>query len=611
MAKNVLTGPNDRDSKIYASLDTFAARISATPPGTCPLTVQRSLLSTSLAQTCGKCVPCRDGLPQLARMLDSVLDGSADPDVLENMKSLAQMIRDTSDCIIGWQAATDFLCGLETFHAEYESHLQSGRCPENTNQKIPCVHLCPAHVNVPGYIALVRAGRYADAVNLIRKDNPFPTACAMICEHPCEARCRRQLLDDAVNIRALKKYAVDQAAADKVPVPPAGVPTGKKIGIIGGGPAGLTCAYFLARMGHSVTVFERQPKLGGMLRYGIPNYRFPKERLDEDIRAILRAGDIEIHCNTDISSDSSIAEVKAGFDAMFVAIGAQAGKKLRMDGIDAKNVESAVEALDQVAKGQIPDYRGQRVAVIGGGNVAIDIARTAVRCGAESVCLVYRRRQEDMTAQAAEVEAAIAEGIELLTMQAPVSIEKDADGKVSALIVQPQKVGPYDRGGRPSPVNADKPPVRIACERVLLAVGQDIVSQPFEAFGIPANRGALQAGLDTAVSGMPGVFVGGDCATGPATVIRAIAAGKTAAYNIDEYLGYHHHLPCDISIPDAWENDRTRIGRANIAERTASERKHDFEHVECPYSQEEAMQEAGRCLRCDHFGCGVLESGRD
>ena len=611
MAKLCLTDPKSNDSKLYASLGSFAARIQDTPPGTCPITVQLSVLITSMAQTCGKCVPCRDGLPQLAKLLESVLDGTAAPGILEQMKALAIQIRDTSDCIIGWKAAADFLEGLESFRDEYESHIREHKCLAGTDQKIPCVHLCPAHVNIPGYIALIRAGDCEGAIKMIRRDNPFPTACAMICEHPCEQRCRRLLLDDAINIRALKKYAVDQVAADKVPVPEAGVPTGKKIAVIGGGPAGLTCAYYLSLMGHRVTVYERQPKLGGMLRYGIPNYRFPKDRLDEDIRAILSTGNIEVITDVNIDKDVSIASIRDSHDAMFVAIGAQAGKKLRLDGSDAINIESAVEVLDRVAKGEIPDYSGQTVAVIGGGNVAIDIARTAVRCNAADVRIVYRRRQDDMTAQPQEIEAASAEGIEIMTMQAPKAIEKDAEGKVAALITQPQKVGPYDRGGRPSPVDAELEPLRIPCDRVLLAVGQDILSSPFEQFGMPANRSVFQAGLDTAVESMPGVFVGGDCATGPSTVIRAIAAGKVAAHNIDEYLGYHHHLHCDLEVPPAWENDRTRIGRSNIAERFAFERKHDFRHVECPYTTEQAMQEAGRCLRCDHFGCGVLESGRD
>ena len=432
----------------------------------------------------------------------------------------------------------------------------------------------------------------------------------MICEHPCEERCRRNLIDDSVNIRGLKKYAVDQIAADRVAVPKANVATGKKVHIIGGGPAGLTAAYFLGQMGHKVTIFERQKELGGMLRYGIPNYRFPKERLDEDIRAILSAGDIEVKCEAAVGTELSIEEIRGGCDAMFVAIGAQAGKKLRIDNADAENVESAVEMLDRIGNGEIPDYTGKTVVVIGGGNVAMDAARSALRCNAEAVRVVYRRRQNDMTALESEIEAAVMEGIDLMTLQAPKAVEKDAEGRCAALITQPQMIGPY-RGGRPAPIDAKKEPERIPCEVILIAVGQDIVSKPFEDFGMEAEWGIFKAGFDTEVKNMPGVFVGGDCATGPSTAIRAIAAGKTAARNIDEYLGYHHKLNCDVTAPEAKENSRIPTGRANITERPAYIRKHDFDHVENPYTYEEAMQEAGRCLRCDHFGCGVMKGGRD
>ena len=244
------------------------------------------------------------------------------------MESLAEMIRDTADCAIGYQAAADVLWGLEALKEEYLSHIENGCCTGEIGQKVPCINLCPAHVDIPGYIALIAEEDYAGAVNMIRRDNPLPTACAMICEHPCEERCRRNLIDDSVNIRGLKKYAVDQIAADRVAVPKANVATGKKVHIIGGGPAGLTAAYFLGQMGHKVTIFERQKELGGMLRYGIPNYRFPKERLDEDIRAILSAGDIEVKCEAAVGTELSIEEIRGGCDAMFVAIGAQAGKEL-------------------------------------------------------------------------------------------------------------------------------------------------------------------------------------------------------------------------------------------------------------------------------------------
>lgn len=611
MSKIFLADPKSSDVKIGKLLETFERKVKVYPPGTCPLTVQLSLLQASKNQTCGKCVPCRDGLPQLEVLLKKILDGGASMETYEQMKKLAAMIRDTADCAIGYQAADEVLQGLETFEKEYISHIEKHECPEEMGQKVPCINLCPAHVDIPGYIALVGNEDYAGAINLIRKDNPLPTACAMICEHPCEERCRRNLIDDSLNIRGLKKYAVDQISADQVAVPKANVSTGKKVAVIGGGPAGLTAAYFLAQMGHKVTIFERQKKLGGMLRYGIPNYRFPKDRLDEDIRAILSAGDIEVKYEAKVGTEIAIAEIQKEYDAMFVAIGAQSGKRLRLEGSDAKNVESAVEMLDRIGNGNIPDYTGKTVVVIGGGNVAMDAARSAVRCNAKDVRIVYRRRQNDMTALDTEIESAVMEGIDLLTLQAPKAIEKDAEGNCTALITQPQMIGPYDKAGRPSPMDANKEPERIPCDVILIAVGQDIVSAPFEEFGMPANRNVFTAGLDTSVEGMPGVYVGGDCATGPATAIRAVAAGKVAAHNIDEYLGYHHKLNCEACAPEAKENDRIPTGRANITERPAYIRKHDFEHVENSFTHEEAMQEANRCLRCDHFGCGVLEGGRD
>ena len=586
-------------------------RIAASPPGLCPVDLAMNFLNLCHAQTCGKCVPCRVGLGQLSDLMESVLDGKATMETIALIERTARVIVNSADCAIGRDAARLVLDGIQGFRDDYEEHVLRHRCLGGMQNPVPCVALCPAGVDIPGYTVLVKYGRYADAVRLIRQDNPFPSACAYICEHPCEERCRRNLIDDSINIRGLKKYAVDQVAADQVAVPKANVSTGKKIAVIGGGPAGLTAAYFLGQMGHKVTIYERQKALGGMLRYGIPNYRFPKDRLDEDIRAILAAGDIEVKYEAKVGTEIAIKEIADEYDAMFVAIGAQAGKKLRLENVDAKNVESAVEMLDRIGNGQIPDYTGKTVVVIGGGNVAMDAARSALRCNAKDVRIVYRRRQDDMTALDTEIESAVMEGIELMTLQAPKAIEVDENGACSALVVQPQMIGPYDRAGRPSPMAANKEPLRIPCEVVLIAVGQDIISQPFEEFGMPAEWNVFQAGLDTSVEGMPGVYVGGDCATGPSTAIRAIAAGKVAAHNIDEYLGYHHKLNCDAEAPEPKENNRIPTGRANITERPAYIRKHDFEHVENPYTYEEAMQEANRCLRCDHFGCGVLEGGRD
>ena len=563
--------PRSRDdARIAAHLDTFARRVEATPPGMCPLAVQLTMLQASGAQTCGKCVPCRDGIPQLAAMLKRVVDCDADEGVLEGLRALAEMIRDTSDCAIGYEAARSVLEGLDTFADEYASHVHVRVCQAGVGQTVPCETLCPAHVDVPAYIALTAAGDYAGAVNMVRKDNPFPTACAFVCEHPCETRCRRTLIDAPINIRGIKKFAVDQMPADQVAPPPRSVDTARTVAVIGGGPSGLTCAYFLALMGHRVTVFEERAQLGGMLRYGIPAYRFPRERLDEDIRGILNAGTITARCGERIGAHE-MAEIADTYHAVYVA--------------------------------------GKRVVVVGGGNVAMDCARTSVRAGADEVSVVYRRRKDDMTALPAEVESAIAEGVEMIVLEAPASIEVDERGHCTALITQPQMIGPV-RGGRPAPVAADKPTRRIEADVILIAVGQNVVSGPFEEFGMQTTWGCFNADEHLAAEGHDHVFVGGDCQTGPSTVIRAIGAGKVAARNIDEFLGYHHKLPCGIEVPEPLPNDRTPKGRVEITERPARERRLDFDGVENGMSREEVVQECGRCLRCDRFGCGVMEGGR-
>ncbi len=608
MAKLSIAPRSRDDARIAAHLDTFARRVEATPPGMCPLAVQLTMLQASGAQTCGKCVPCRDGIPQLAAMLKRVVDCDADEGVLEGLRALAEMIRDTSDCAIGYEAARSVLEGLDTFADEYASHLRDRSCQEGVGQTVPCETLCPAHVDVPAYIALTAAGDYAGAVNMVRKDNPFPTACAFVCEHPCETRCRRTLIDAPINIRGIKKFAVDQMPADQVAPPPRSVDTARTVAVIGGGPSGLTCAYFLALMGHRVTVFEERAQLGGMLRYGIPAYRFPRERLDEDIRGILNAGTITARCGEAVGAHE-MAEIADTYHAVYVSIGAQTGKSLRIDGVDAEGVVSAVDLLGAIGDGDYPDFTGKRVVVVGGGNVAMDCARTSVRAGADEVSVVYRRRKDDMTALPAEVESAIAEGVEMIVLEAPVSIEADERGHCTALITQPQMIGPV-RGGRPAPVAADKPTRRIEADVILIAVGQNVVSGPFEEFGLQTTWGCFNADEHLAAEGHDHVFVGGDCQIGPSTVIRAIGAGKVAARNIDEFLGYHHKLPCDVEVPEPLPNDRTPKGRVEITERPARERRLDFDGVENGMSREEVVQECGRCLRCDRFGCGVMEGGR-
>ena len=583
-------------------------RIIASPPGLCPVDMASAFLKLCHAQTCGKCVPCRVGLAQLQMLLEDVLEGRAELSTIDLIEKTAQNISWSADCAIGQEAADMVLKGVQGFRDDYEEHILHGRCTASLNQPVPCVSMCPAGVDIPGYIALVKEGRNADAVRLIRKDNPFPAVCAYICEHPCEARCRRNMLDDSINIRGIKRYAVDHAGY--VPPEPCAKSTGKRIAIVGGGPGGLSAAYYLQRMGHQTVVYEKRKSLGGMLRYGIPNYRLPRARLDEEIEVIKAAG-VEIHTGVDIGKDIAMCDLDKEFDAVYLAIGAQTDKKVGIPGEDGENVISAVTMLRKIGDDIMPDFKGKRVLVIGGGNVAMDVARSSKRLGAAYVGIAYRRRQEDMTALPQEVEGALAEGCELLPLQAPTRIELDEEQKVAALWVQPQMISSY-RKGRPSPKQADTEEKRIPCDIVVVAIGQGIESQHFAEEGVPIRHGAIDALDHSGVENMEGIFAGGDCVTGPATVIRAIAAGEIVLppANIDEYLGYHHAIECDVIIPAANYADRPKCGRIQLKERQTTIRNADFEPIEYGMSSEEAQQECGRCLRCDHYGFGVFKGGR-
>ncbi len=611
MSRLSITTKSAAQSTVEQLYKDLERRIVASPPGLCPVDMAASFLKLCHAQTCGKCVPCRIGLGQLEKLLEQVLDGEASMETIDLIEKTARVIADTADCAIGFEAAHMVLKGVRGFRDDYEEHVKYGKCLASLEQPVPCVALCPAGVDIPGYIALVSEQRYADAVRLIRKDNPFPTACALVCEHPCEARCRRNMVDTSVNIRGMKLAAVDYAG--KVPAPEKAAPTGKRVAIIGGGPSGLSAAYYLQLMGHQTTVYEMHRHLGGMLYYGIPSYRLPRERLDEDIETILSTG-VEVKLNSyvgDGEGQVSMNELREQYDAIYISIGAHTDKKVGLEGEDARGVISAVEMLGTLADGGKLDLAGKKVAVIGGGNVAMDVTRSAIRLGAEEVRVVYRRRQVDMTALAEEVRSAIAEGAQIMELHAPSRIETNENHEVTALIAQPKMIGPVGRDGRPAPAACSKPEVRIPCDVVIVAIGQGIETHYFEDTGIPIKHGVIAAENWSAVENAPGVFAGGDCVTGPATAIRAIAAGKVAAANIDNYLGYNHIISTDVEIPAPKIKDHYACGRIHVPECSVSERIKDFDAVEQSLTEEEICQEAGRCLRCDHFGFGIFKGGRE
>ena len=528
---------NDRVNSVTQQLmKEFSQRIIANPPGVCPIDMQLAFLKACHAQTCGKCVPCREGLGMLEDLLESVLDNTATMETLELIEHTATNIKNSADCAIGFEAARMVLLGFEGFKEDYISHVQEHRCIGTFEQPIPCVTLCPANVDIPGYIALAGVGRCEDAVRLIRKDNPFPTACAYICEHPCEERCRRHMIDDAVNIRGMKRYAVEHAPADKVPVPECAPSTGKRIAIVGGGPSGLTAAYFLQLMGHQTTVFEEKQQLGGMLRYGIPNYRFPREQLQADIDAILSTG-VETRLGAKIGTEE-IEALNKEYDAVYIAIGAHTDNKLGLEGEDSENVISAVDMLRKIGDGEYPDFTGKRVIVVGGGNVAMDAARSALRLGAETVYIVYRRGMAELPARKEEVEHAEEEGIIFKTLCNPVEILSDDDGFVKAIICVEMELGEPDASGRRRPIEKKGSEFTMDVDTVIMSLGTSpnpLIRSTTP--GLETNKhGCIVTEGDEGKTSREGVYAGGDAVTGAATVIKAMGAGKAAAKAIDEYI---------------------------------------------------------------------------
>lgn len=587
--------------------DALGRRLAVSSLAPCPVEFTAALVNLCSTQSCGKCTPCRVGLSALSDLLADVLEGRADESTLNLIERTARTIYLSSDCAIDYEAGAMALTAIRGFRDDFEHHIREHSCGFDREARVPCVSGCPAHVDIPGYISLVEAGRYADAVKVIRKNNPLPLVCGLVCEHPCEMHCRRGMVDDPMNILALKRFAVEHSDLNDHK-PHVVDNTGKRVAVIGGGPAGLSCAYYLAVMGHKVTIFEQRHHLGGMLRYGIPSYRLPRERLQAEIDWILSAG-IDVELDHSVSGEE-LARLRDEFDAVYLAIGAHSDKKLGLPGEEAPGVESAVKMLRAIGDDELPDLSGQRVCVIGGGNVAMDVARSAVRCGAEKVSIVYRRRICDMTAQDAEIAGAQAEGCEVLELTAPLAIETGEDGRVSGLRVQPQIIG-EPRRGRPAPRAAATPERVIPCERVFVAIGQDIDSKPFEDMGIACKWGRVVTDSDGAVPNFDGLFSGGDCQTGPATVIRAINAGRVASANIDRYLGFDHKIKLDVELPTVQFKGKHECGRCELGEREAGERIHDWNLVEQGLTEEEARQEASRCLRCDHFGFGAFRGGRN
>ena len=575
----------------------------------CMVDVARFFMEFCVDESCGKCTPCRVGTREMLGILTRICQGRGEEGDIERLERWAAIIQNTALCGLGQTAPNPVLSTLRYFRDEYEAHIRDRRCPAVACSdlfKAPCQHACPAGMDVPSYVALVRDGRLEDAYRVLLETNPFPSICGRVCDHPCELKCRRSTLDEAVGIRNIKRFITDHAKRPSLG--PAAITRMEKIAVVGAGPSGLTAARDLALCGYPVTVFEELYEPGGMLRFGIPAYRLPREIIAAEIQAILDLG-VELRCNTRIGRRISWDQLRSDYNAVYLAIGAHRSLSMGIDGENLEGVMGAVEFLRQVNLGHAA-ATGRHVAVVGGGNSAIDAARTALRLGATRVSILYRRLREDMPAQLEEIRAAEEEGIEIRLLTAPTRIE-GTNGRVRAVVCQQMSLGEFDATGRKRPLPIAGAECRLDVDTVIVAIGQ----QPDARFLAMDQSGNVTVAPNGRITAHPRetvrnggalVFAGGDAVTGPWTVIGAIAAGRRAAEEIDAALRARGAEPPsprpawpEVSIPQTLDDKVDERPRALAGEEPPSARAGDFREVGLGLTREQADAESRRCLRCD------------
>ncbi len=595
---SLLNLPVDYESLTQAGSIMGSGGMVVMDEDTCMVDVARYFLSFTQDESCGKCVPCRLGTKQMLDILEDITNGKGKLEDIDLLLNLGEQVKAGSLCGLGQTAPNPVLTTIRYFRDEYEEHIKRHHCQAAVCEGLvsaPCSHTCPAGIDVPRYIRFIAEGKFAEAVALIREKIPFPSVCGHICVHPCEAKCRRGLLDDAIGIRVLKRFAAEHDTELWKPNSKVAPATGKRVAIVGSGPAGLTAAYYLAKLGHSVTVFEALPEPGGMMRVGIPDYRLPKDILRAEIKEIEGVG-VDIKTNTPVDSLDGL--FKTGYNAIFLAIGAHQGIKIGVKGEDSPRVRECVSFLRDVSLGKEVKL-GDRVAVIGGGNAAIDSARTALRLGAKEVTIVYRRTQTEMPASAEEIDGAIAEGVEIHFLAAPSRIvSRNGELELECLGM---RLGEVDASGRRRPEPIEGSEFVMSFDTIIAAIGQR--SEIPGRFNLPIGRGnTIQVDPDTLATGREGIFAGGDAISGPASVIEAIADGRQAAISIDKYLGGSGEIDETLApseeaaapLGEAVEGRRTEVPTLPVAERLKG-----FGQVELGLSEEMAIKEAERCLRCD------------
>jgi len=572
---------------------------------TCMVDTARFYLDFIQEESCGKCTACRVGTKRMLEILNRIVAGKGKPGDVETLEHLGSIIKDTAMCGLGQTAANPVLSTIKYFREEYDEHIIEKKCRAGVCADIvtsPCENTCPAGINIPGYMSLIATGDYMGAARIMLRDNPLSGICGRVCTHPCERRCRRGTVDEAMNICELKRFATDWAYNNGFPTDEDLKPIAKldkRVAIIGAGPSGLTCGYYLARLGYQVDIYEAERRAGGVMTYGIPDYRLPLNILEREIHNIERAG-VNIILNTKIGDDISFRSVYEKYDAVFIAIGAQ--KTLHMNIPGEEELEGIYHGLDFLKRRFLErdlDFTGKKVAVIGGGNTAIDSARTAVRLGASKVTILYRRTMEDMPADKVEIKDALEEGVEIRTLLNPTEFIGEG-GKLKSIRIMKQNLGQFDSSGRRKAVSSGESFVE-DFDVAIPAISQTPDTK-FAQGKMQLSGDRIVADKYTQATSLPGVFVGGDAHRGPEDIVNAVHEAKVAVMGIDKYLGgkgelykgfeqeiTDYHIEGDI-IP----HNRFLTRQLGVEEALGSFRERNLGMHEL-----DARAEASRCLRCD------------
>jgi NADH-quinone oxidoreductase subunit F len=575
---------------------------------TCVVDVSKYFIEFTNDESCGKCTSCREGSAVLLEILKKITAGRGKESDLQALEELGEAIKDGSMCGLGQTLPNPVLSTLKYFKNEYIEHIKYKRCSALVCKGIissACQHICPLSQDVPSYIGLIAQGKFEEAVKVVRKENPLPLICGRVCHTPCEDKCVAGEWDDSLSIRSLKRFLADYEMKHDVIVEEKPKPEKwEKIAIVGSGPGGLTCAHYLALEGYRVTVFESQSKAGGMLAFGIPEFRLPKDVLQYEIERIKKLG-VEFKTNTTVGKDIPLDQLREEYKAIFIAIGAWKGLKMKIPGEDVEGVIDAVEFLRDVNSGQEVKI-GNKVIVVGGGNSAIDAARVSKRLGKDTQ-IFYRRTQAEMPAIKSEIEEAMIEGIDIQFLSVPTEV-LSSNGKMNAVECIRMELGDIDASGRRRPVPIAGSEFKVDVDTLILAISQEPDVSVLNSNGLNVSKwSTIEVDPENLLTNIEGVFAGGDVVTGPNTVTEAIAHGKIAAQMIDKYIrGEKLERQYDVTRPavhveaiDLSEKEGQSLKKQEMSSTPVDQRIKDFNEVELGFTEAEAISEAKRCLRCD------------